>query len=404
VDVVLILLGAALGLLIGLSVGATHRAGARAGHDSAETLDSSGLSPGVGQVLIVLRSLAIVLDEGETVVKASPAAYAFGIVRAQSLVATELVELVSHTRRDGRIRQVELQLPRGPVGDAVVPVSVRVAPLGARHVLVLIEDQTDARRLDAVRRDFVANVSHELKTPLGALRLLSEAVQHGSHDPEAVVRFADRMQHESQRLGQLVQELIDLSRLESHDPLKEPQEVSLDAVVAAGLDRTRELASAKNITLSSDGESGLAILGSHEQVVMALGNLIENAVNYSTESTRVAVRVRRRGALAELDVVDQGIGIPSAEQERIFERFYRVDPARSRMTGGTGLGLSIVKHIARNHGGDVRVVSQEGVGSTFTLRLPLLSPASDSVRRPGEPAAVRNSSPVEPATNVRRPF
>ncbi len=391
-DVVLILVGAALGLLVGLGVAMTHRAGARGGDQSAETFDSSGLSPGVGQVLIVLRSLAIVLDEGETVVKASPAAYAFGIVRAQSLVATELVELVSHTRRDGRIRQVELQLPRGPVGDAVVPVSVRVAPLGARHVLVLIEDQTDARRLDAVRRDFVANVSHELKTPLGALRLLSEAVQHGSHDPEAVVRFADRMQHETQRLGQLVQELIDLSRLESHDPLKEPQEVSLDAVVAAGLDRTRELAAAKNITLGSDGESGLAVLGSHEQAVMALGNLIENAVNYSTESTRVAVRVRRRGALAEIDVVDQGIGIPAAEQERIFERFYRVDPARSRMTGGTGLGLSIVKHIARNHGGDVRVVSQEGVGSTFTLRLPLLSSTSDSVRRP-----------VEPATAVRRP-
>jgi two-component system sensor histidine kinase SenX3 len=392
VDVVLILVGAALGLLVGLSVAATHRAGARAGNQSAEILDSNGLSPGVGQVLIVLRSLAIVLDEAETVVKASPAAYAFGIVRAQSLVATELVELVTHTRRDGRIRQVELQLPRGPVGDAVVPVSVRVAPLGACHVLVLIEDQTDARRLDAVRRDFVANVSHELKTPLGALRLLSEAVQHGSHDPEAVVRFADRMQHETQRLGQLVQELIDLSRLESHDPLKEPLEVSLDAVVAAGLDRTRELAAAKNITLSSDGESGLVVLGSHEQAVMALGNLIENAVNYSTESTRVAVRVRRRGALAEIDVVDQGIGIPSAEQERIFERFYRVDPARSRMTGGTGLGLSIVKHIARNHGGDVRVVSQEGVGSTFTLRLPLLSPTSDSVRRQ-----------VEPATVVRRP-
>jgi two-component system sensor histidine kinase SenX3 len=180
--------------------------------------------------------------------------------------------------------------------------------------------------------------------------------------------------------------------LESHDPLKEPQEVSLDAVVAAGMDRTRELANAKNITLSSDGETGLAVLGSHDQVVMALGNLIENAVNYSTESTRVAVRVRRRGALAEIDVVDQGIGIPSAEQERIFERFYRIDPARSRITGGTGLGLSIVKHIARNHGGDVRVVSQEGVGSTFTLRLPLLSPTSESVRRP-----------VTPATSVRRP-
>jgi two-component system sensor histidine kinase SenX3 len=391
VELALILAGAALGLLIGLCVGFSRRA-ARHNSGTDDPLDASGLSPGVGQVLIVLRSLAIVLDESETVVKASPAAYAFGIVRAQRLVAEELVELVANTRRDGRIRQVDLQLPRGPVGDAVVPVGVRVAPLGAAHVLVLIEDQSDVRRLDAVRRDFVANVSHELKTPLGALRLLSEAVVHGAHDPEAVVRFADRMQHESQRLGQLVQELIDLSRLESHDPMKEPEEVSLDTVVAAGFDRTREVAAAKHISFSSDGESGLAVLGNPDQLVMALGNLIENAVNYSAESTRVVVRMRRRGALAEIDVVDQGIGIPAAEQERIFERFYRVDPARSRMTGGTGLGLSIVKHIARNHGGDVRVVSHEGVGSTFTLRVPLLSPTSETVRRP-----------VRPATQVRRP-
>jgi two-component system sensor histidine kinase SenX3 len=395
VDFVLIALGTALGLIVGLGVGLAYRTKERGARADLVAAEGGGLSPGVGQVLIVLRSLAVVLDEGDRVVKASPAAYAFGIVRAQSLVASDLVQLVAAVRRDGRIRQVELELPRGPVGGAMLAVSVRAAPLGSSHVLVLIEDQTDAKRLDAIRRDFVANVSHELKTPVGALRLLAEAVQHGSHDQEAVLRFAGRMQNESQRLAQLVQELIDLSRLEIDDPLKEPDEVALDAVVQAGLERTRELAAAKDIVLSSEGESGLQVFGRQSQVVMALGNLIENAVNYSLGATRVTVRVRRCGALAEIDVVDQGIGIPADEQERIFERFYRVDPARSRMTGGTGLGLSIVKHIARNHGGDVRVSSREGIGSTFTLRLPLLQPTSGGPRRSVEPAAPAARRPVE---------
>lgn len=394
------MLGVALGLLIGLGARLSYRASQRSFHGAQEE-PSHGLSPGVGQVLIVLRSLAIVLDEADKVVKASPAAYAFGIVRAQSLVATDLVQLVASVRRDGRIRQVELDLPRGPVGGAMLPVSVRVAPLGTEHVLVLIEDQTDAKRLDAIRRDFVANVSHELKTPVGALRLLAEAVQHGSHDPAAVERFAGRMQHESQRLSQLVQELIDLSRLESDDPLKEPEEVAVDEVVGAAIVRTREAAAAHEIAVFVEGEQNLRVFGSHTQIAMALGNLVENAVNYSPSGTKVTVRVRRSGGLAEIEIVDQGIGIPRAEQERIFERFYRVDPARSRITGGTGLGLSIVKHVARNHGGDVRVTSREGFGATFTLRLPLLGANSLAVRRTLEPVVFPRPGLVDPAPGTR---
>ncbi|HVE27327.1 MAG TPA: ATP-binding protein, partial [Sporichthya sp.] len=320
-------------------------------------------------------------DDSDDVIKASPAASAFGIVRNERLVVPDLADLVAAVRRDGRIRSIELELPRGPVGGGTLAVSARVAPLGMRHVLVLIEDQTDARRVDAVRRDFVANVSHELKTPVGALRLLAEAVQDASDDPEAVVRFSGRMQHESQRLSHLVQELIDLSRLESRDPLKDAAPVGVDVVVEAAIDRTRELATAKGIDLTSHGEEGLKVFGSEAQLTMALGNLIENAVNYSGGKTRVGVTVRRTGDLAEISVTDQGIGIPGSELQRIFERFYRVDPARSRLTGGTGLGLSIVKHIAQNHGGDVRVWSAEGSGSTFTLRLPLLTSASGAGRR-----------------------
>jgi two-component system sensor histidine kinase SenX3 len=396
VDLTLIVLGIALGLLVGLGAGLAYRISERSMNgDLPATRDDGGLAPGVGQVLVVLRSLAVVLDERGNVVKASPAAYAFGIVRAQRLMAAELVQLVAQVRRDGRIRQVELELPRGPVGGALLPVSVRVAPLGAAHVLVLIDDQTDVKRLDAIRRDFVANVSHELKTPVGALRLLAEAVQHANVDPAAVERFAARMQAETQRLSQLVQELIDLSRLESDDPLREPEAIGVDDVVAAGLDRIRELAAAREIELRISGEHGLTVYGSGAQVAMALGNLLENAVNYSLGSTTVTVSVRRAGDLAEIAVVDQGIGISAAEQERIFERFYRVDPARSRATGGTGLGLSIVKHVARNHGGDVRVVSTPGCGSTFTLRLPLLTTASGPLRRPLDVVPAPARKPAE---------
>jgi two-component system sensor histidine kinase SenX3 len=396
VDLSLIGLGIALGLMVGLAAGLAYRISDRSMHgDLPGAPADGGLAPGVGQVLVVLRSLAVVLDDSGKVVKASPAAYAFGIVRAQSLVASDLVQLVEEVRRDGRIRQVELELPRGPVGGAMLPVSARVAPLGTEHVLVLIEDQTDMKRLDAIRRDFVANVSHELKTPVGALRLLAEAVQHASVDPEAVERFSARMHAEAQRLSQLVQELIDLSRLESDDPLKEPEAVSVDDVVAAALDRIQELAASREIEFKVTGEPGLKVYGSAAQVSMALGNLVENAVNYSLGGTTVTVSVRRAGSLAEIAVVDQGIGIPAAEQERIFERFYRVDPARSRATGGTGLGLSIVKHVARNHGGDVRVLSAPGTGSTFTLRLPLLTAASGPVRRPLEVVSAPVRRPAE---------
>ncbi len=379
-DASLIAFGALIGLLVGLGAGLAYRFSDRAIRPPLPDPDVN-LPEGVAQVLSVLRSLAVVVDASDRVIKASPAASAFGIVRAERLVVDDLADLVANVRRDGRIRSIELELPRGPVGGGTLAVSARVAPLGISHVLVLIEDQTDVRRVDAVRRDFVANVSHELKTPVGALRLLAEAVQDASDDPEAVVRFAGRMQHESQRLSHLVQELIDLSRLESNDPLKEAAPVGIDTVVEAAMDRTRELATAKGIEITAHGENGLKVFGSEAQLTMALGNLIENAVNYSAGKTRAGVTVRRTGDLAEISVTDQGIGIPGNDLQRIFERFYRVDPARSRVTGGTGLGLSIVKHIAQNHGGDVRVWSSEGSGSTFTLRLPLLTSASGTGRR-----------------------
>jgi len=315
---------------------------------------------GVAAVLQVLRSSAVLLDPSDAVVKASPAAHAMGLVRGQRLVPEELTGIARQVRRDGEIRQVELELPRGPLGQDMLAVSVRVAPLGAQLVLVLVEDRTEARRVDAVRRDFVANVSHELKTPVGALSLLAEAVLSASDDPDAVRRFASRMQKEAHRLTNLVQDLIDLSRVQGDDPLTKAVPVDLGEVVGAARERVVEVAEARQIELVAAGADGVRVLGDRGQLTTAVGNLVENAVNYSPDRTKVVVSVRVEGELAEISVTDQGVGIPDQDLNRIFERFYRVDPARSRITGGTGLGLAIVKHIAATHGGDVSVWSVEG--------------------------------------------
>lgn len=339
------------------------------------------LPPGVDTVLSVLRSSAVVLDESDAVVKASSAAYALGLVRGGKLAVEPMLHMARDTRRDGEIRQVELDLPRRGTGRGeALAVSARVAPLGSRLVLLLVEDLTEARRIEAVRRDFVANVSHELKTPVGALSLLSEAVMDASDDPEAVTRFAGRMQIEATRLTNLVQELIDLSRVQNDDPLEDAEPVRVDELVAEAIDRSRHAASTKQITMAAGGTVDLRVWGNRGQLAAALGNLVENAVNYSPARTRVGIAVNRvtnGGDAVEIAVTDQGIGISEKDRERVFERFYRVDPARSRATGGTGLGLAIVKHVAASHGGEVTVWSSEGQGSTFTLKLPEAGAARD---------------------------
>jgi two-component system sensor histidine kinase SenX3 len=237
-------------------------------------------------------------------------------------------------------------------------------------VLALVEDRTRERQVEAVRRDFVANVSHELKTPVGAIRLLAEAVHDAADDPEAVQRFSGRMITESDRLSRLVQQIIELSRLQAHEPVDQPLTVQVDDVVKTAVDTSAIDADARQITVLSGGVEGLEVFGSGEQITAAVSNLVANAVAYSEEGSTVMVATKGLPDTVEISVVDQGIGIPEDEVDRIFERFYRVDPARHRSTGGTGLGLSIVKHVAATHGGDIRVWSVEGQGSTFTLTLP----------------------------------
>ena len=337
------------------------------------------LPPGIASVLSVLSSSAVVLDSNDRVLRASAAARAFGLVKGDRLMVTELAALARQVRRDGEIREGEFEVPVPRLGGRTTSFAVRVAPLGAAIgggglVLLLAEDQTESRRVDEVKRDFVANTSHELKTPVGALALLAETIEDAADDAEAVRRFASKMRQEAQRLTNLVQDLITLSRIQAVEPVPDPRPVALDTVVAEAVDRCRMRANARGITLASVGSRGLSVLGDEDLLVTALRNLLENAVAYSPEKTRVVITIRKTPeGHAELSVADQGIGIPERDLERIFERFYRVDPARSRATGGTGLGLAIVKHVMAAHNGKVTVRSVEGDGSTFTLYIPLRS-------------------------------
>ncbi|MFG2006700.1 sensor histidine kinase [Spirillospora sp. NPDC048911] len=374
------------GLAIGLATGLAVRVSERAQQVTAPAAPQSGLPPGVASVLSVLRSSAVVVDGEDRVLRASSAARAFGLVSGDRLVVDELLAMARLARRDGEIRETEVQVAPSKGHNRAEGrwFAVRVAPLGSHgQVLVLAEDLTEMRRVEAIRRDFVANVSHELKTPVGALSLLAETVESAADDPEAVRRFAGRMQHESVRLTNLVQDLMTLSRIQGDEPLPELHPVALDEVIVEALDRCQIKAGAKSIELTSGGQDGLKVRGDDELLTTAIRNLIDNAVAYSPDHTRVVVAVRQCDEQhVEINVTDQGIGIPDGDLERIFERFYRVDPARSRQTGGTGLGLAIVKHVTTKHGGEVVVWSKEGSGSTFTIRLPLLNP---SPREPAEP-------------------
>ena len=324
---------------------------------------------------------AIVLAHGEVPIFVTPGIEQIGLLKDGKVQSAELLATVRVVRRKHSRQMGQIEIPRGPIGEGRHELTVNVIPLTEDDlVLVLLSDESEAQRVHEVRRDFVANISHELKTPIGALSLLSEAVLGAKNDPEAVEKFANRMQTESKRLTDLVQEIINLSRLQDSDPLSVPSELQVQDLIREAIDQTQVTADSRQIVVSnSDHVDGL-ILGDREQLIMAIQNLIENAINYSPEGTKVTVTSKVEDGIVDISVTDQGIGIPDTDLDRIFERFYRVDPARSRLTGGTGLGLSIVKHVALKHGGEVKVWSAENVGSTFSLRLPIYSATEESVK------------------------
>ena len=322
--------------------------------------------------LLALQSDSLILLPGEVPIFQSAGVSNFGVVRENRVVSEELLALVRVVRRTSQLHRGAIELPRGPIGEGKRELTITVAPLNnSGMILVLISDESEYQKVDAIRRDFVANISHELKTPIGALSLLSEAVLGAKNDPEAVVKFASKMQKESRRLTDLVQEIINLSRLQGNDPLISAYAVDVEDIIREAVNQCQTSAEGRNIEIVLGEISNTTILGDRDQLIMAFQNLIENAINYSPENTKVSVNASVVEGLVEISVADQGIGMSESELERIFERFYRIDPARSRETGGTGLGLSIVKHVALNHGGDIKVWSKLNVGSTFALRLPI---------------------------------
>jgi two-component system sensor histidine kinase SenX3 len=322
--------------------------------------------------LEALEGATIVIAPGDVPIFASSDAEKIGILREGKIVSEELLATIRVVRRTNTKQNGKIEIARGPIGEGKHELMVNVIPLVEGNlVLVLLRDESEADRIHEVRRDFVANISHELKTPIGALSLLSEAVLGAKDDPQSVSKFAARMQSEAKRLTDLVQEIISLSRVQDSDPLQVPEILDVKEMIFEAIDQCKTTAEARKIQIVFSGDATEKVLGDRLQLIMAIHNLIENAINYSPESTNVSITATTEDSIIDISVSDQGIGIPESEVERIFERFYRVDPARSRQTGGTGLGLSIVKHIVTNHGGDIKVWSVENVGSTFSIRLPI---------------------------------
>ena len=329
----------------------------------------------VAEVLELMGSVGMVIDGSNKVVGTNSWAESFGLVSRGLLVHPETVDLVKRARSGSDIESFEGVLRVG-LAQEKVSVAAKAKLVEGDYVVLILEDRTSDIRLDKTRRDFIENISHELKTPIGAIALLSEAIQEAGDDRAAVSKFAASLNKESSRLTFLVQDIIKLSRLQSEEVLASAEIVDLNDVMAEAIDRNEQLASSRKIRLVSEQGVKLEVFGNKEMLITAVKNLVENAISYSDPGTSVGIGCSAKESIAEITVTDSGAGISPENQQRIFERFYRADPSRSRDTGGTGLGLSIVKHVAKIHRGEIKLFSQVGVGSTFTLRVPLAT-ASD---------------------------
>ena len=346
---------------------------ARPGEPRPAPREPSPVHDDLAAVVDALPLGGLLVGPHDEVVKVNTQATMMGLARGTRVGFPGLLDRVRQVRRTNTeyLGNVTQDRPPGMEG---VEFSTRVLPLGRGLVLVMAEDEAATRRVDAVRRDFVANVSHELKTPIGAMGILAETIEAASEDPRQVTHFARRLQRESARLAELVGQIIELSRLQSSDPMLNREVVDVEEIVDEAIGRTREAAEARRINLVRAAVPCARVLGDRWQLIDAVVNLVQNAINYSDDNARVVVaaaQVRDEDDdHVEITVTDNGIGISQEDQERIFERFYRVDYGRSRESGGTGLGLSIVRHIALAHQGSVKVWSRPRRGSTFTLRLP----------------------------------
>ena len=380
-----LIIAALVGLLVGAVATLASHPRERGRREEPED-DSDDLTEDEARMLAAFPDAAIILDGQGDVIRSNTRALQYHLVWADRLAHPRLAAMAEEVRAQGVSESAELELRRGPTDQSgSLHVAVSVAPLGRDRILILARDQPPARRVDEMRRDFVANVSHELKTPVGALSLLAETIAESADEPEAVAHFSGQMKREAARLAALVQEIIDLSRLQEPDALRNPELVEVDDVVGEALDRVRVEAQARGTRITHGGERDLMVYGDRGLLTTAIRNLLDNAIRYSPGGSAVSVGVRAKDGMVRIAVVDQGIGIEEDVQERVFERFYRGDAARSRSTGGTGLGLSIVKHIARDHGGEVTLWSKPGRGSTFTFIIPQATPP-DATRETGADA------------------
>ena len=364
-----------LGGVVALAVGATF--GWFLGKRTSRVIEAEPVSfPDlVAEVLELMGSVGIVLDGSNRVVGTNSWAESFGLVARGLLVHAEIAELAKRARSGSNIESFEGVLRVG-LAQEKVSVAAKAKLVEGDYVVLVLEDRTSDIRMDKTRRDFIENISHELKTPIGAIALLSEAIQEAGDDRAAVAKFASSLNKESSRLTFLVQDIIKLSRLQSEEVLASAEIVDLHDVMAEAIDRNEQLAASRKIRLNSEQAPKLEVFGNKEMLITAVKNLVENAITYSEPGTSVGIGCSAKESIAEITVTDSGAGISPENQQRIFERFYRADPSRSRETGGTGLGLSIVKHVAKIHRGEIKLFSQVGVGSTFTLRVPLAT-ASD---------------------------
>ncbi|MBK8459105.1 MAG: two-component sensor histidine kinase [Micropruina sp.] len=365
------LLGVFLGVVAGLIFGAVVWSGRARGVAAAEVTNQHALA-----TISQLRSVVILADASGSVRAASAPARGLALVHGSQLSSAPLTELLRQAKESAEPLTVDLDVPN-PSGGTM-HLSVRVTALPPGLWLFSAEDRTEDHRFTATRRDFIANISHELKTPIGAISLLAEATQTARDDPAMVDEFTRRIAVEARRLNELVSQIIALSRLQSDDPQLDFAPVDVDQVIAASVARCQESALKAEMRITVGGQTGCSVAGDGAQLEAAVTNLLQNAIAYSDIGARIAITTglvdSGSGEHVELRVSDNGIGIARDDLPRIFERFYRVDPARSRASGGTGLGLSIVKHVASAHGGTVSAWSEPGAGSTFTLRLPVKGP------------------------------
>ncbi|MGB7381913.1 MAG: ATP-binding protein [Rhodococcus sp. (in: high G+C Gram-positive bacteria)] len=351
---------------------------------------SSGLTMSQVLDLIILASESgiAVVDRHHDVVLSNPRAEELGLVHNR-LIEDRAWEAAQKVLADGHPVEVDIssrdvRLTTSRDRMAVRCVARMLSKQDERFVVLFADDDSEQVRMEATRRDFVANVSHELKTPVGAMSLLAEALLESAEDPVSVRHFGGKVVAESKRLGNMVTELIALSRLQGAEKLPDLEVVDVDTVVNEALDRSKLAAENAGITVTTDHPSGLEVLGDQALLVTALANLIQTAIAYSSDGSPVSVSRALRGEFVAFAVTDRGIGIAKEDQERVFERFFRVDKARSRATGGTGLGLAIAKHVAANHNGTISLWSKLGTGSTFTLQIPAYFEEDDLASSEGE--------------------